>query len=108
MNLEGKRILITGGSSGIGLALAKAVLAKGANVVITGRRPDALVRAVQELRRTGSSIWWLAADVALPAGRERRSSRALARSAGSTSSSTTPVAFGPGVSKTRPRPSCRP
>jgi len=69
MNLEGKRVLITGGSSGIGLALAKAVLAKGAKVVITGRRPDALARAIQELQQTSSSVWSIAADVALPDGR---------------------------------------
>ena len=32
MNVEGKRVLITGGSSGIGLALAHALLAKGAKL----------------------------------------------------------------------------
>jgi NAD(P)-dependent dehydrogenase (short-subunit alcohol dehydrogenase family) len=47
MNIEGKRVLVTGGSSGIGLALAKAFLAKHAKVVISGRRPDALAKAVE-------------------------------------------------------------
>ncbi|MFZ0498842.1 MAG: SDR family NAD(P)-dependent oxidoreductase [Steroidobacteraceae bacterium] len=56
MNIEGKRVLITGGSSGIGLALAKAFLAKGAKVVISGRRPDVLARAVEALRQASSSI----------------------------------------------------
>jgi uncharacterized oxidoreductase len=36
MNLEGKPALDTGGSSGIGLAIAEAVLAKGAKFVIRG------------------------------------------------------------------------
>jgi NAD(P)-dependent dehydrogenase (short-subunit alcohol dehydrogenase family) len=36
MKLQGKRALITGGSSGIGLAIADALLAKGARVAITG------------------------------------------------------------------------
>jgi uncharacterized oxidoreductase len=42
MNLLGKRALITGGSSGIGFAIAEAMLAKGAQIVITARRPDIL------------------------------------------------------------------
>lgn len=37
MNLDGFRVLITGGSSGIGLAMARTMAAKGASVVITGR-----------------------------------------------------------------------
>ena len=45
MNVAGKRVLITGGSSGIGLALADALLSKGAKVVLTGRRSDALANA---------------------------------------------------------------
>ena len=47
--LEGKRILITGGSSGIGLAMAKKFIAFGAYVVITGRN-------VQKLKDAMSSI----------------------------------------------------
>jgi uncharacterized oxidoreductase len=69
MNIEGKRVLITGGSSGIGLALAHALLGKGAKVVITGRRPDALANAVGELQRTSPSVWSVAADVTMPDGR---------------------------------------
>jgi len=69
MKIEGKRILITGGSSGIGLALAHALLAKGAKVVITGRRPDVLANAVRELQATTPSVWGVAADVASPDGR---------------------------------------
>jgi short-subunit dehydrogenase len=69
MNISGKRILITGGSSGIGLALAHALLAEGAKVVITGRRPDVLAKATQELRQGGTYVWSIAADVATPDGR---------------------------------------
>jgi NAD(P)-dependent dehydrogenase (short-subunit alcohol dehydrogenase family) len=42
MKLDGKRVLVTGGSSGIGLAIAMALLAKGARVAITGRRSAAV------------------------------------------------------------------
>ena len=77
MNIGGKRILVTGGSSGIGLKLAQALLAKGAKVVITGRRPDPLAKAVQELRKTYSHVWSVAADVATPDGRAATVQRAL-------------------------------
>jgi uncharacterized oxidoreductase len=50
MNLAGKRVLITGGSSGIGLALAEELCAKGVAVVITGRREAAVREAVGHLR----------------------------------------------------------
>ncbi len=42
MNLSGNRILVTGGSSGIGMALAERLLKLGNKVVICGRREDAL------------------------------------------------------------------
>ncbi|MBV8502746.1 MAG: SDR family oxidoreductase [Paucibacter sp.] len=44
-----KTVLVTGGSSGIGLAAAKAYAAEGARVVITGRNPEALDKAVAEI-----------------------------------------------------------
>lgn len=69
MDIQGKRILITGGSSGIGLALGHAFAAAGANIVVTGRRPDALEAAVHELRQRGSSVHGVAADVATSDGR---------------------------------------
>ena len=47
--LTGKTALITGGSSGIGLATAKLFREQGARVAITGRDPDGLARAREEL-----------------------------------------------------------
>lgn len=63
MILQGKRALITGGSSGIGFAIADAFLAKGAKVAITGRRPDVLTEAAKQLRKGGRSVDSIAADV---------------------------------------------
>ena len=77
MKIEGSRILITGGSSGIGLALAHALLAKGAKVVVTGRRPDALANAVRELQGTARSVSGVAADVASPDGRAATITQAM-------------------------------
>ncbi len=48
MKLTGHRVLVTGGSSGIGLALAKAFLARGNQVTVCGRNAEALERAAQE------------------------------------------------------------
>lgn len=48
MRLEGARVLITGGSSGIGLALARDMSARGASVTITGRDPGRLSAAASE------------------------------------------------------------
>ena len=45
MDWQGKVALVTGGSSGIGLAVASALVARGANVVITGRNRDRLAQA---------------------------------------------------------------
>ncbi|WP_193046772.1 SDR family oxidoreductase [Mycolicibacterium baixiangningiae] len=42
---EGKRVVITGGTSGIGLATAKALIAGGARVLVTGRTPTSLENA---------------------------------------------------------------
>lgn len=49
MELEGKVALITGGSSGIGLATARRMAAAGMTLVITGRREDVLERNAREL-----------------------------------------------------------
>ena len=45
MNLEGKNIIVTGGSLGIGKETAKALVDKGANVLITGRSEERLLKA---------------------------------------------------------------
>jgi NAD(P)-dependent dehydrogenase (short-subunit alcohol dehydrogenase family) len=54
--LEGKVAVITGGSSGIGLATAKRFVAEGAEVYITGRRKTELDAAVAEIGRGAIGI----------------------------------------------------
>ena len=59
--LEGKVAVITGATSGIGLATAKAFAAEGAKLFITGRRQDVLDRAVAEI---GGDVTGIRADSA--------------------------------------------
>ncbi len=59
--LQGKIALITGGSSGLGLATAKRFVAEGAEVFITGRRNDVIEAAVKEI---GGKITGIQGDVA--------------------------------------------
>ena len=47
--LDGKVALVTGGTSGIGLAAANALAKEGAYVYITGRRERELATAVREI-----------------------------------------------------------
>ncbi|HUC63786.1 MAG TPA: SDR family NAD(P)-dependent oxidoreductase, partial [Stellaceae bacterium] len=77
MQLTGKRALVTGGSSGIGFEIAKALLAKGATVVITGRRADVVSSAVDALRKTCAAVTGVAADVGTTEGRTRTLQGAL-------------------------------
>src|SRR6201997_788377 len=54
--LEGKIALVTGGSSGIGLATAKRFVGEGAYVFITGRREAELAAAVKEIAKNVTGI----------------------------------------------------
>lgn len=65
--MHGKTVLITGGSSGIGLETARGLARRGAKVVIVGRNPQKTADAVRDLREsTGSTeIHSLLADLSL-------------------------------------------
>ena len=54
--LEGKTVVITGGNSGIGYATAELFLNEGAQVLITGRREDAVKEAVKSLGKGVTGI----------------------------------------------------
>jgi NAD(P)-dependent dehydrogenase (short-subunit alcohol dehydrogenase family) len=62
--LADKAALITGGSSGIGLAVARALGEDGYGITISARRPDKLEAAADELRKEGLDVLSIAANMA--------------------------------------------
>jgi 3-oxoacyl-[acyl-carrier protein] reductase len=62
--LEGRVAIVTGGSRGIGLAIAAALAEAGAAVVVSGRDAERLERAVKELEPLGGPVAGVVADVA--------------------------------------------
>ncbi len=61
MRLDGKTAVVTGGNSGIGLAIAHALKAAGARVALTGRRADETAAAAREV---GGGTLGIVGDVA--------------------------------------------
>src|SRR6266496_4444141 len=66
LGFEGKVVLITGGSKGIGLACARAFAAEGARVAIASREQDNLDRARKTLANDGLDIATISADFSKP------------------------------------------
>ncbi|MFF4597354.1 SDR family NAD(P)-dependent oxidoreductase [Amycolatopsis sp. NPDC001319] len=61
-NFEGRKVVVAGGSSGMGLAAAQQVVAGGGSAVITGRDPDKLRAAVEALSQHGKA-WGIPAEL---------------------------------------------
>lgn len=75
MDPRNKTILITGGGSGIGFALAKRLADAGATVIVSGRRADALAEAV----KLCPALKTLQGDVSTEAGRVQLAEEAVAK-----------------------------
>ena len=56
MSFEGKRVLVTGGSRGIGRATAKAFREAGARVAVNGRTMESTAEGIAALKRNGYGV----------------------------------------------------
>lgn len=77
--LSEQAILITGASSGIGLATAKAAAARGASVMLVARNEPALAEAVRTIEAAGGTAAYAVADVGDRAAVRRAGAAAVAR-----------------------------
>lgn len=64
IEFAGKTIVITGGSRGLGLELAREFAAEGANIALLARDRDQLTEAERELKRSGVRVVTMSCDVA--------------------------------------------
>jgi NAD(P)-dependent dehydrogenase (short-subunit alcohol dehydrogenase family) len=71
LELEGKVVLVTGGSDGLGAALCRRLCAEGARVGLCGRDPERLEGAANRLRAAGGDVVAVPADVSQPGQVER-------------------------------------
>lgn len=63
LDMKGRTALITGGSRGIGKAIALTLAAQGVNVALCGRTPETLEQTAAEIRGHGVEAWPIQADV---------------------------------------------
>jgi NAD(P)-dependent dehydrogenase (short-subunit alcohol dehydrogenase family) len=68
--MKEKVVIVTGGSSGMGKAMAKRFVQEGARVVITGRSEERLQQAKTEIEQTGGEVFCFPMDVRDPAKAE--------------------------------------
>lgn len=80
MNFEGKKLLVVGGTSGIGLAVARQVMRGGGSAVVTGHRVAKAHEALKELSSLGKA-WVVSADIASAAGVRELQAELLAQHA---------------------------
>lgn len=66
LEFKGKTVLITGGGSGIGEAMACQYAMKGTNVILTGRRMETLERVQQKCLALGVQAWCRTVDMEKP------------------------------------------
>src|SRR5262245_29751308 len=102
-HLAGKVVVITGGASGIGRAMAHRFAAEGMKLVLGDIERPVLQRAGEALRQAGAEVLTVPTDVSLEADVMALAATRSSTSATSTWSATTPAS----AAAACPSPSCR-
>lgn len=68
LQLEGKRVLVTGSNSGIGVAVAGRMAAEGARVIVHGRNPERTAKVAREIGDAGGDALAITGDLATQKG----------------------------------------
>jgi NAD(P)-dependent dehydrogenase (short-subunit alcohol dehydrogenase family) len=76
--LDGKRLLVTGGSRGFGRVIALCAAEAGADIILVARDTEALTKTAGEVRDRGRQAWTYQADIAQPTVCEALCTRILA------------------------------
>lgn len=79
-SLDGRTAVVTGGSSGIGRAIAEALARAGAEVTVVARREQELKATVEELTEAGCRVGWVSADLSTTDGVRQAVDAVVARS----------------------------
>ena len=68
-NLKGKRALVTGGTKGIGLAIAEEFLTLGADVIVVARNKEILDEKINQWVKNNHKVFGISADLSNKEGR---------------------------------------
>ncbi|MBA4301975.1 MAG: oxidoreductase [Cyclobacterium sp.] len=71
MKLEDKSIIVTGATSGMGMAMAEAFVREGASVILSGRDPERGLALEKELNLSGKKTVFVAGDISKPQANEQ-------------------------------------
>src|SRR4051794_24270517 len=78
-NFEGRSVLITGGTRGLGLVIARLLAREGANITILARDPSEVTRAVEDFAAQGAQVLGFPCDVTRKEEAEEAVARAVER-----------------------------
>lgn len=99
LGLKGKRVIVTGGTRGIGRAIVDALAGEGANIALCARKAQHLEESLAALRKQGAAAWGETLDIADHAELKAWVGRAAEKLGGIDIAVANPSAFGIGATE---------